>query len=249
MPVKTKHRITETPTLPVLGNGRAKEQVQEIVSLPKLDFRTVDIHVEGISPLIVHAWSAKAIKMMLDKQMKKAEKGREAKNPLEDFRGSLYTVPELKDGKKQWGVPAPAFKAAGVSAANVIELQMTKMRLAFHVQHYCVPILADPLPKELWTEYDHQYEKELKDEHAAGISMRMDLVRLETGVADIRFRACWPKWKAVLQVEYNAGVISLEQLLMLFDAAGYSCGVCEWRPSAPQCRSGEYGRFRVARKS
>jgi hypothetical protein len=248
MATKTKsvNRLAETP-LPVLGNGHSEKTVQDLVTLPKLDFRTVEIHVESLSPLIVHAWSKKAIQMMLDKQMGRASAGREKKNPLKDFQGSLYPV--MHDGKQMWGVPAPAFKAAAVSAANTVDLKMTQMRLAFHVASYTVPIFADPLPKGLWTEYDHEYEKELKPYHDQGISMRMDLVRLETGVADIRFRGSWPTWAAKLQVEYNAATISLEQLIMLFDAAGYGCGIAEWRPSAPQCRSGEFGRFRVARRA
>lgn len=224
---------------------KSRRGIQQTVELPKIDFKTLEIEINGISPLIVHAWSKKAIQQMLDKQLGKASKGKEPKDPLQDFKGSLYPV--LVDGKLTWGVPAPSFKAAAVTSANAIGLVMTKMRQAFHVSSGVVPILAEPLPKALFTEWDHKYEKELTDEHAAGISMRLDLVRLETGVADLRFRAFWPEWSALLTVEYNTALISADQLVMLIDVAGYGCGIAEWRPSAPVCRSGEYGRFRVKR--
>jgi len=76
--------------------------------------------------------------------------------------------------------------------------------------------------------------------------MREDMVRLETGVADIRYRAGFPEWTANLTITYNASIISREQLLNLIEAAGYG-GVGEWRPSAPKCASGSFGCFRVKR--
>jgi len=216
-------------------------QRQEGVDLPDWKVEVCHITVVGKSPVIVHAWSAKAIRMMLDKQMGIASSGREKKDPFADFVGSLYPVP----GETfRFGIPAPAFKAAAVTAANDVELKMTQMRRAFHVQTYTVPVDSDPLPGPL-TEYDVKYAKELKPYHQLGISMRMDIVRLETGVADIRFRGHWPNWKCTLEIEYNPRMITMQQLINLFRAAGYGSGVCEWRPSAPQCRSGEFGRFEV----
>ena len=78
-----------------------------------------------------------------------------------------------------------------------------------------------------------------------GISMRRDIVRLENGVADIRFRAFYPKWKAKVHVQYNKRAISQEQLLALIDAAGFGVGIGEWRPGAPKSESGQFGCFCV----
>ena len=47
---------------------------QEIgIELPQLDLRLMEVTVIGDSPLIVHAWSEKAKKEMLGKQMKQAK--------------------------------------------------------------------------------------------------------------------------------------------------------------------------------
>lgn len=224
-------------------NGRIK-QVAQVVNLPKWRTEICEIHVIGKTPLIVHAWSEKAVREMLSKHMGEASEGREKKDPFANFKGTLYPIPGEKFA---FGVPAPSFKACAVSAANSVQLQMTKMKMAFHVESYTVPVYGEPIKTPV-TEWDAKYKKELAPYHAIGISMRMDVVRLETGVADLRFRAWWPKWKAKIQVEYNPKLISLAQLLNLFRAGGFGCGIGEWRPSAPVCRSGEFGRFEIETK-
>lgn len=214
------------------------------VLVPKMRIKTIHLKVIGKTPLIVHAWSAKAVKMMLGKQTGTASPGREKKDPLKDFKESYYRVP----GGKGFGIPAPAFKGCAVSAANDVELKMTEVKRAVHVPFYTVKIDAPPLDEQFWTEWDHKYEADLKEEHEHGASMRMDVVRLQSGVADLRFRACWPIWSCTLEVEFNESVLSLEQVVNLFEIGGYGVGLCEWRPGAPECRTGEYGRFIVARE-
>lgn len=236
-----KKRAKKAPAPSTISNG--EKSVQQVVDLPEIKFNTVDICIEALSPLIVHNWSRKAIGMMLGKQLGEASPGRDKKNPFEDFKGSLY--PCEVDGKQRYGIPAPAFKACAVTAANAVELKMTQMRQAFHVCSYTVPIDAPPLADEHWTEWDRKHENELRPYHKLGIGMRMDVVRLQTGVADLRFRGWFPVWSCKLQVEFNPSMLSLPQLLNLFRAGGWGCGLGEWRPSSPECRSGEFGRFRL----
>ena len=215
--------------------------VEEIVDVPELETRVVRIPIVSRTPLLVHNWSQKAIRMMLDKQMGIASKGREKKDPFEDFHGSLYrsSTGELN------GFPSPAFKACAVSAANSVELKMTQMKQAFHVNFYAVTILAEPLAEQHKTEWDNEYAAKLAPFHKLGIGMRSDIVRLESGVADIRFRGWFPEWRCELEVEYNPRMLTLAQLLNLFRSGGSGVGIGEWRPGSPNCRSGEFGRFDV----
>lgn len=214
------------------------------IHIPKLRYRTLCITVEGKTALIVHAWSAKAVRMMLDKQMGIPSAGREKKNPLNDFKESLYYLPE----DKGFGMPAPCFKAAIVTAANDVELKMTECKRNVHVNSYLVPINAPPLDKKDYTEWDTKYEKDLKFHHEHGARMRMDMVRLESGVADIRFRGEFLKWSCDLEIEFNEAIITAAQLTNLIQAAGQS-GIGEWRPSSPNVRSGEFGRFTIRQQS
>lgn len=220
------------------GNGGS--DTAQAVTIPKLRIRTIHITVEGKTPLIIHAWSAKAIRMMLDKQMGIPSAGKQKKDPLQDFKDSLYYLPE----NKGFGIPAPAFKAAIVTGSNDVEEKMTEIKRNVHVNSYLVPIIAPPLAAENWTDWDREYERDLAPFHEKGVQMRMDLVRLETGVADIHFRGCFPIWSCDLEIEFNESVVSPAQLTNLVQAAGQG-GVGEWRPTAPKCRSGEFGRFTI----
>ena len=183
-----------------------------IIELPELRKVSVQIRLIGDSPLIVHRFGEKARKMMLDKQMGKAKSGKEAKNPEADYEESMYRT---DDGRP--GFPAIAFKAAAVNAANDAGIQKTLARRAFHVAGEIIPIEGEP-------------------------SMREDMVRIAMGTADIRHRAEFKRWAVTLDVTYNAGIISLEQLINLFQIAGFGVGVGEWRPE----RNGTYGTFHVA---
>ena len=172
------------------------------VTLPPLQIASVSVTLIGDTPLIVHRWSEKAKKQMLDKQMKKATAGKEAKDPERDFRESLYV---LEDGT--YGFPIIGFKAAAVTACTSIG-SMTKVaaRQAFHVDGEFAVIEGDE-PQ-----------------------MREDMVRVGMGTADIRYRGEFKNWWTTITVKYNANVMSAEQILNLMQTAGFAVGVGEWRP-------------------
>lgn len=154
---------------------------------------------------------------MLDKQMKKATKGKEAKDPKSQFEQSIYY---FKDGKTT-GFPAVGIKAAMTRAGKLLGLPMTDTRGKFHVKE----------------DEDGLVKIKGKPE------MREDMVRLATGVADIRFRGCYTNWSAEVTIIYNATFINETQLANLLNHAGFSCGLGEWRPE--KSNSGSFGLFKV----
>ena len=188
------------------------------VEVKNLDLRDITFVVEGLSPLIVHRWSEKARKQMLDKQMKKISV-KEAKDPEEQFRESLYTL-----GGDKPAFPADAFKASAVRGGKALGIVMTDAKSAFFVHgEYSERDLRDLIPLK------------------GPVTMREDMVRLENGVADIRYRAQVHPWSATIRITYNASVLSAEQLVNMFNAGGFGCGIGEWRPS----NGGTFGRFAV----
>ena len=172
-----------------------------VVNAPRIV--PVSVNIIGDSPLIQHAWSHKAKQQMLDKQMKKAAKGREAKDPEQDYRDSLY--PGASDKTSPYGFPAVAFKAAMVGAARSLDLKMTTLRQVFHIETERVPIYGNPQPRE-------------------------DMVRLNGATADIRYRAEFTPWASRFTINLNEAATSVEQILNLLNHAGFSVGVGEWRP-------------------
>ena len=188
----------------------------EQVNLPPIDKKRIEVPIKHLSPLIMHAWSHKAIEMMLNKQTKRATQAREAKDPDQDYRDSMYILP---DGT--YGFPASAFKNAMVRAGTYTDSKMTFLRGAFYIvgddeANSMVRIEGTPQPRE-------------------------DMVRVGQGTADIRYRAEFLEWKATLLVELNARAISAEQVINLVSVAGFSVGIGDWRPE----KDGSYGRFEV----
>jgi len=212
------------------------------VELPGMDIGLITVRIVGDSPLIVHKWSEKAKKEMLDKQMKKATKGKEAKNPYRDFVDALYwldengcvidtpssldgigvSLPEdkvnevLRNGK--YGFPTTAFKACAIDAGyqQGVIAKKTTARGAFHILGEYAVIEGIP-------------------------DMREDMVQIGglSRVADIRYRPEFRSWKTTLTIRYNKNAISPEQIMNLLNYGGFSNGVGEWRPS----RDGSFGTF------
>lgn len=203
----------------------AKTETLIGVEIPEIKLQTMKITVVGDSPLIVHAWSEKAKKMILDKQMKKATNGKEAKDPWIDFCESLYWLdgmpkqPTEEDIEKgRFGFPSCGFKAAAVDAGyqQGILAKKTTARGAFHIIGDMVEIKGTP-------------------------TMREDMVRIGMGTADIRYRGEFKEWSADLTIRYNPNVMSAEQIINLINMGGFANGLGEWRPS----KDGSFGTFHV----
>jgi hypothetical protein len=237
----------EPAAAPTKTTAKTKEKKVELVKMKK---RIIQFRIIGETPLIVHQFSEKERKRMLDDQMGKVNAvKREPKDPVQCFKDSLYRLPEGRG----FGIPARAFKATAVTVANDLNLMKTQMKRCVRVLgpdmnpldvDALIPIEAAPLTKPVTAE-DKQYWDQIKFERQHGASMRQDIVRLANGNADIRFRAWFPKWACVLNVTFNEGMMTEEQILSLFEAAGFGSGVMEWRPSAPHSDSGQYGCFTI----
>ena len=172
----------------------------QVIELPAIRIETAEFILIGDSPLIVHAWSEKAKRQMLDKQMKKAGKTKEAKDPQEDYEACFYRT---DDG--EYGFPAIGVKAAMVSSCRFLDMKMTEARGAFHIDCEMLRVFGDP-------------------------RMREDMVRVGMGTADIRYRPEFVEWHMPVLVKYNAGAVSAEQLANLLNVAGFGVGIGEWRP-------------------
>lgn len=207
----------------------AKKEVTAL-EIPRLDVQLMEVTIVGDSPLIVHAWSSKAKREMLDKQMKRAKAAKEAKNPRKDFEDSMY---RLQDGG--YGFPSVGFKAAAVEAAmSVSGITKAAARRAFHV-------LGEDIDVEGAFEGTKMRLNLVRIEGGPP-RMREDMVRVGMGTADLRYRAEFSPWFARVLVRFNANLLSPEQILNLFNTAGFSTGVGEWRPE----KDGQHGMFHVA---
>ena len=184
------------------GIGTADVESGIGVHIPRIQQTEVLLELEGISPLITHKWSEKAIRMITDKQGGKAKAPREIRDPQADYEGATYFMP---DGITA-AMPTIAFKAAAITAvSNIPGLTKVQTRTFFFMRGELVPVIGE------------RYR-------------RQDMVRVGMGQADVRYRPCWDEWKVSLIVDLNERLFTVEQLVALMDSAGFGVGVGEWRP-------------------
>lgn len=215
--------------------------------------KLMKVKITGTAPIIFHRWSEKAIKMILDKQMKKAAKGREIRDPESEYRLSFYN-----DQEGFIYVPARNLKQAIVGSARFINgVPMTILRGSVFIRGETQETIAilqagkkiklsnktvmyEDAGKEAPTPEIVGYDSKNKT-----IQMRQDMVTVGMGSADIRFRGQVEKWELEFIVEYDADLLSAEQVLNLIQRAGFSQGLGEWRPE----KNGDYGTFEVSTTS
>lgn len=217
-----------------------KKSTSEVLEIRPVEIERVNITIVGDSPLIVHAWSEKAKRQMLEAQMKVTKtKGRDPKNPVEDFIESMYWVTDkpseptwdafedaVAAGAK-WGFPALAIKQAAISGGFRSGALKDKVssKGAFFIDG--IQVGGDRLAV---IEGDTPV-------------MREDMVRVGMGTADIRYRGEFRNWHAILTVSFNKnGPMTLEQIVNLINLGGYTVGIGEWRPE----KGGMNGMFHVA---
>lgn len=218
----TKNRMPATNGV----HAAAPTLASETVTITSIEPKIVEIEIVGTSPLIVHNWNEKARKQMLDKQMKKATRGREAKDPEADYKSSLYVSTE------GWtGIPACGVKACLVNACRATDVAMTLGKRMIFIRSQGRTANGQDLVR-------------IYGEH----EMHEAMVRIDNGGStDIRFRAIYRQWSAKLEIEFLGGMISAEQVANLVELAGFIEGLCEWRPGAPKNNSGSMGRFQIRR--
>lgn len=211
----------------------AKKKLE--LTIPALEIQVMEVRIIGDSPLISHAWSEKAKRMMLEKQTKKATSGKEVRRPSVDFANSLYWLTEKPDlegltdeearavleeviPKSKFGFPVIGFKGAAVDGAyqqDVIN-KKTTARGAFHILGEFAEIEGTP-------------------------TIREDIARIAKGGTDLRYRGEFKEWATTLTVKFNARAISAEQIFSYFNVGGFANGVGDWRPA----KGGSYGTFHV----
>jgi hypothetical protein len=195
-----------------------KNATEMTIRLESLTITRAQIPVIGASPLIVHRWSEKAKRIMLD-SMQGKKKVKTIRDPGEDFQSSMY---RFDDGGH--GVPAVSFKAATVGGARYFQgVTMAELK----------PML-----------YIHgQGAEQLVRLTCSDPIMREDPVRVGM-TTDLRYRAQYDEWAALLDIEFPAGRLSLDSVISLVQAGGMG-GVGEWRPSGKTGAGGPYGRYTV----
>lgn len=217
------------------GGGSVKRDSEQLVA-QKVDVQplrcgSLTFHLTGTSPLVLHNFSEKARKQMLDKQMGTAKRTKQPPRcPVEEFLQSFYWVegsapkpdrvkdeiPEydkptvakaIKEGV--FGIPSTAFKNALISACRNTDLKMTAVRQA---------VFVSGLRNPNWAIIKGTPE------------MRADIVRIGQKKPMEVFRPVFYEWETDIVLEFDLNTMTRDQIANLVAIAGFYVGVCEGRP-------------------
>lgn len=193
------------------------------VVIPELKIVRLKIPIRGITPLIVCKFDQKVQMELMAKTEGKAKNKREAKDPEAEWNGARHIS---ADGR--WdGVHAGGVRAAIIDAARLVDgLTMTQLKQSIFVRADGYSVEGAPLVRI----------------HGKAVKFS-NMCRTTTGVAYPRHRPRYDDWGATLQVE--AVGLSPEQVTNLVRIAGFCCGLCEWRPTSPESKTGDSGRFQI----
>lgn len=209
----SKGKTTTTTTAPT----EAEEQSAQVM-IDRIAAETIKVPIVGTTPLLVHKFSTKAKRQMLD-AMQGRKTPKQPKDPKADYESSIYRT---ADGA--FAFPATAFKLATCGAARFYDKSVTMTALRQFMFFGGVPGEDGDLVVKIDGEP----------------IMREDVVRVGQGT-DLRYRAQFTEWSATLEVTYVLSALTRGSVLSLIDAGGMGVGVGEWRPE----KKGTFGTYKI----
>lgn len=179
-----------------------KAKNDETKIIPSIISQQVRIPIVGVTTLIQHKWSEKALKQIRDKKAGVKTRARDVCDPHTEMLAATYF-----DADGCEALPAVCIKNAIIGAAHKdLGIEKTLVRKSIFIE-------GDLLPLE--------FTKCL---------MREDYVRVGSGGADLRYRPEFFDWSCEVVFSVDITAIPVETLISLINRAGFGVGICEWRP-------------------
>ena len=225
-----------------------KEPEKKKIAVLRVEVAEAKIVIKGTTPLIVHAWSDKAKRMMLDKMTGVAKaKKHDVRIPWNDFIDSLHWLtPKPKHGasdeeaKRNFDEAVKngakfGFSISGIKQSMVLgairtgmDAKGTELRGTMYLQGTGENSNFDYA--EIVTKVPPRFREDTVN--VGGMSKS----------ADLRYRAQFDEWEIPLKIRFNKnGKYSIEQLLATVNMGGFAVGIGEWRPD----RDGQYGMYEL----
>jgi hypothetical protein len=206
--------------------SKAKQKVEQITITPP-NFKIAEFRIIGTAPYVQHRFFKKAEIMATQEAGPKAKNrnAKQARNFESDYEQSAHVS---EDG--WYGIPAPSFRCAMISACRVAGYVMTKAKLTVFIEPDGFE-RQDGIPL---VRIDGEPE------------MHTAMVKNQTGVIDIRARAMFRKWAATVRVRWDADQFEVSDVMNLFARAGMQVGIGEGRPDSKKSAGMGWGLWRMA---
>lgn len=184
--------------------------------------KTFKLHIQGISPLLMNPMTADILDQL--------EGGAAARKPKDLTKTSYETAAEklYKDEIDRIGIPALNLFSCLVEAGRQVKID-AKRGISNSESTLLPSFLAI---KEFFLPFE--------GEPSWAVDRRRGVLEA-TGTAVCLVRPRFDAWDFYVTVDVDLQEISLEKVQLLFQKAGNSVGLCDFRPA---CR-GPFGRFRV----
>jgi len=219
--------------------SKQQEEVKEI-SISPIHIESIRLRAVGISPLLCN--NAKDLVKIIDgkpifkgygeeednntqgKKTSRTKKGT-IRNPQKEYNDSRYIIDDETDG-----FPAHRMKEAAISVAKTFCPNVDK--------NFVKGAIYIPAEYHGWLlRIDTAVFPPVFDERIERIGGRGP----QTGTPDPRFRPRYDDWSIPFTVQFMNSLISLANVVNLFNMAGYCAGLGEHRPQ----KGGDLGRFSI----
>lgn len=210
--------------LPLTPDAAPADEVIARIELVPLVQETRMFRITGVAPLLVHQWSEKSRRQLLEgTRVKKALEPRRPGAEIADE--AIYRFHGQPDDVH--GFPAAGVKKAIVSAARFFKGALTMAELKSLIYIHQTGECREDGQGLLEIEHD---------------SWKVDtrMVRIGGRASDVRYRPRYDQWSIVAPITFFPHIIDLSSLCSLVEAAGF-VGLGENRPE----RGGTNGRFRL----
>jgi len=199
------------------------------LTIPAPNFKTAEFKIRGTAPYVQNKFSQKAREALKAQQeagsTARSKRKREAKNFQESYEQALH---KSEDG--WYGIPAPAFRNAMVSACRTVGFKMTIAKLSVFIE-------ADG--------YDEDEATPLVKIIKGDPEYFESLVRIQRTI-DIHPRPKWqPGWEAMVRVKFDGDQFTYEDVANLLMRVGMQVGIGEGRPDSKTSTGMGWGTFEV----
>ena len=209
-----------------------KKETTLVIAAPNL--KNMIIHIQGTAPYVQNRFSQKAMQEMKAKQEAGSTAKKNIKRQPKNFN-EMYENAKHVSQEGWYGIPAPAFRNAMISACRVAGFVMTKAKLSVFI----VPDGLDGIDMTPLVKITKGKPKYFES-----------TVRLESGVIDIRARPMWdPGWEAKVTVRYDADQFTETDVVNLMLRVGLQVGIGEGRPDSKKSCGQGWGLFEIIGKT
>lgn len=199
---------------------KSQQTSVQTVQVTPIQISAVELTLKAMpgSTLLMNKYSDKERDLMTQKQTGQTTEKKKIRNLEEEVAAKKhYTL------DKEIGFPAAAFKAAFVEAAPYMEGMDKKLASSLQIMGGIIPL---------------DFKKE-------DVNKAVTIDSGSTKAPRETWRPQFHEWSCRLTIQYNASLITVQQIVELAKLAGFHIGVGAWRPYTKKSNGGNHGMFTV----